>query len=140
MGWFLGQFLLDPVRCAGPGCETMRAAMNLSVVSAVVAIGCVVLLACNNAFNFRIPPALLLVAATGAFAIGAVASVKAGLIILPLIDVVLMLVPTGLLLVTELTPRGTESQNKGRAYLTWALVGLTTVIAFAVVTSLIVLK
>ena len=88
----------------------------------------------------RIPPNLLLVAATGAFAIAAVASVKAGLIILPLIDVVLMLVPAGLLLANELTGRGTERQNKRREYLTWALVGLTIVIAFAVVTSLILLK
>jgi len=140
VGWFLGQFLLDPARCGGPDCETMRAALNLSVISASVGIGCVVMLACNNAFNIWISPILLLVAATGAFAIAAVASVKAGLIILPLIDVVLMLVPTGLLLANELTQRGTERQNKRREYLTWALGGLTIAIAFAVVTSLIVLK
>src|SRR3954463_11003363 len=90
VGWFLGQFLLDPVRCAGPGCETMSAALNLSVISAAVGIGCVVLLACNNAFKIHVTPIPLLVAATGAFAIAAVASVKAGLIILPLIDVILM--------------------------------------------------
>ena len=48
---------------------------------------------------------LPLVVATGAFAIAAVASVKAGLIILPLIDVVLMLVPAGLLLANEFTRR-----------------------------------
>jgi hypothetical protein len=83
---------------------------------------------------------LLLVAATGAFAIAAVASVKAGLIILPLIDVVLMLVPTGLLLANELTSGRTQPQNTRRAYLTWGLVGLTIVIAFAVVISLILLK
>jgi hypothetical protein len=142
VGWFLGQFLLDPTRCGGPGCETMRAALNLSVISAVVGIGCVVLLAGTNAFNIRIriPPRLLLVAATGAFAIAAVASVRAGLIILPLIDVVLMLVPIGLLLAHELTQRGTERLNTRRDYLTWALGGLTIVIAFAVVTSLIILK
>src|SRR5215204_5073483 len=100
VGWFLGQFLLTPDRCGGPGCGTMRAALTLSVISAFVGIGCVVLLACNNAFNthIRISPSLLLVAATGAFAFAAVASVKAGLIILPLFDVMLMLVPTGLLL------------------------------------------
>ena len=140
VGWFLGQFLLAPARCGVPGCETMRAALNLSVVSAVVGIGCVVLLAGNNIFNIRIPLILLLVAATGAFAIAAVASVKAGLIILPLIDVMLMLVPTGLLLANELTRSGTEPQNKRREYLTWALVGLTMVFAFAVVVSLILLK
>ena len=140
IGWFLGQFLLDPARCGGPGCETMRAALNLSVLSAVVGIGCVVLLACTNAFNIRIPHTLLLVAATGAFAIAAVASVKAGLIVLPLIDVILMLVPTGLLLANELTPRGTERQTKRRESLTWALGGLTIVMAFGVVTSLILLK
>jgi hypothetical protein len=140
VGWFLGQFLLAPDRCGVPGCETMRAALNLSVVSAVVGIGCVVLLAGNNIFNIRIPLILLLVAATGAFAIAAVASVKAGLIILPLIDVMLMLVPTGLLLANELTRSGTEPQNKRREYLTWALVGLTMVFAFAVVVSLILLK
>ena len=56
VGWFLGQFLLDPARCGGPGCfETMRADLNLSVISAVVGIGCIVLLACTNAFNIRIP-------------------------------------------------------------------------------------
>ena len=142
VGWFLGQFLLDPGRCGGPGCETMRAALSLSVISAVVGIGSVILLACNNAFKIqiRIPPNLLLVVATGAFAIAAVASVRAGLIILPLIDVVLMLVPTGLLLADELTPRGTERENTRREYLTWALGGLTIVMAFAVVTSLILLK
>jgi hypothetical protein len=140
VGWFLGQFLLAPDRCGVPGCETMRTALNLSVVSAVVGIGCVVLLAGNNIFNIRIPLILLLLAATGAFAIAAVASVKAGLIILPLIDVMLMLVPTGLLLANELTRSGTEPQNKRREYLTWALVGLTMVFAFAVVVSLILLK
>ncbi len=142
VGWFLGQFLLDPVRCGGPGCETMGAALNLSVISAVVGIGCVVLLAGANAFTIRIriPPNRLLVAATVAFAIAAIASVRAGLIILPLIDVILMLVPTGLLLANEFTPRGTEHQNTRRDYLTWALGGLTIVIAFAVVISLIVLK
>jgi uncharacterized membrane protein YidH (DUF202 family) len=62
------------------------------------------------------------------------------LIILPLIDVMLMLVPTGLLLANELTRSGTEPQNKRREYLTWALVGLTMVFAFAVVVSLILLK
>src|SRR5215217_2969056 len=91
VGWFLGQFLLAPNRCGGQGCETMRATMNLSVLSACVGIGCVVLLACNNAsrftFTIGIPPSLLLVAATGMFAIAAVAGVRAGLIILPLIDV-----------------------------------------------------
>jgi hypothetical protein len=142
VGWFLDQFLLDPARCWGPGYGTMGAALNLSVISAVVGIGCVVLLACTNAFTIqiRIPPNLLLVAATGAFAIAAVASVKAGLIILPLIDVVLMLVPIGLLLANELTPHGTERQNTRRESLTWALGGLTVVIAFAIVTSLILLK
>ena len=140
MGWFLGQFLLDAVRCEGLGCEAMRAALNQSVFSAIVGIGCVVLLAGNNAFNFRIPSTLLLVTATGAFAIAAVASLKAGLIILPLIEVMLMLVPTGLLLANELTERGTERRTKRREYLIWALVGLTLVIAFAVVISLIVLK
>jgi len=146
VGWFLGQFLLAPDRCAGPGCETMRAAMNLSLISACAGIGCVFLLACTNAsrFTFRIKtgisPTLLLVAATGAFAIAAVASVKAGLIILPLIDVTLMLVPSGLLLADELTLGGTVPQTRRRASLTWALGGLTTVIAFVVVISLIVLK
>jgi hypothetical protein len=139
VGWFLGQFLLDPARCGAPGCETLRGALNLSVISAVVGIGCVVLLACSNAF-FRVPPTLLLVTAAGAFAIAAVASVKAGLIILPLIDVTLMLVPTGLLVANELTPGGTEPQTTRRTYLTWALGGLTIVVACAVVTSLIVLK
>ena len=103
VGWFLGQFLLDPTLCGGPGCAAMRAALNLSVISAIAGIGCVVLLAANNAFTIRIAPTLLLVAATGAFAVAGVASVKAGLIILPLFDVVLMLVPTGLLLGNELT-------------------------------------
>src|SRR5687768_251734 len=140
VGWFLGQFLLDPARCGGPDCETMRVALNLSVIGAFVGIGCVVLLACNNAFHIRISPNLLLVVATGAFAIAAVASVKAGLIILPLIDVVLMLVPAGLLLANELTRSETERQNKRYEYLTWGLGGLTIVIAFAVVTSLILLK
>src|SRR5215212_1315553 len=136
VGWFLGQFLLEPARCGGPGCETMRAALNLSVISASVGIGCVVLLACGNAFNIWIPANLLLVAATGAFAIAAVASIKAGLIILPLIDVMLMLVPSGLLLADELTLGGTVPQTRRRASLTWALGGLTTVIAFGVVISL----
>jgi hypothetical protein len=140
VGWFLGQFLLDPALCGGPGCAAMRAAMNLSVISAIAGIGCVVLLAGSNAFTLRIPPTLLLVAATGAFAIAAVAGVRAGLIILPLFDVVLMLVPTGLLLGNELTRNGTEPQNARRLSLTWALVGLTIVFAFAVVVSLIVLK
>src|SRR5215212_7326683 len=111
VGWFLGQFLLDPALCAGPGCAAMRAALNLSVISAIAGIGCVVLLAGSNAFTLRISPTLLLVAATGAFAIAAVASVRAGLIILPLFDVVLMLVPTGLLLGNELIGRGPEPQN-----------------------------
>jgi hypothetical protein len=142
VGWFLGQFLLEPARCGGPGCETMRADMNLSVISAVVGIGCIVLLACTNAFNIRIRISanLLLLAATGAFAIAAVAGVKAGLIILPLIDVMLMLVPTGLILANELTQHGTERQTKRGEYLTWALSGLTITFAFAVVTSLILLK
>jgi hypothetical protein len=140
VGWFLGQFLLDPVRCGEPGCETMRTALSVSVICAVVGIGCIVLLAGNNIFNFRMTPIQLLVTATGAFAIAAVASVKAGLIILPLIDVVLMLVPTGLLLGSELTGYGTDRQNTQRQYLTWSLVGLTIVIAFGVVTSLILLK
>jgi hypothetical protein len=140
VGWFLGQFLLDPALCAGPGCAAMRAALNLSVISAIAGIGCVVLLAGSNAFTLRIPPTLLLVAATGAFAIAAVAGVRAGLIILPLFDVVLMLVPTGLLLGNELTGNGSEPQSRRRLSLTWALVGLTIVIAFAVVVSLIVLK
>ena len=140
VGWFLGQFLLDPALCGGPGCAAMRAAMNLSVISAIAGIGCVVLLAGSNALTIRIPPTLLLVAATGAFAVAAVASVRAGLIILPLFDVVLMLVPTGLLLGNELTGNGAESQSTRRLSLTWALVGLTIVIAFAVVVSLIVLK
>src|SRR5215212_363560 len=107
VGWFRGQFLLAPDRCGGSGCETMRAALNLSVFSAVVGIGCVILLAFNNSFTLRIPPILLLAAAMGSFAIAAVAGVKAGLIILPLIDVVLMLVPSGLLLADELTLGGT---------------------------------
>ena len=98
VGWFLGQFLLDPALCGGPGRATMRAALNLSVISAIAGIGCVVLLAGSNAFTIRIPPTLLLVAATGAFAVAAVASVRAGLNHLPLFDVVLMLIPTGLLL------------------------------------------
>ena len=140
VGWFLGQFLLAPDRCGGPSCPTMRADSNLSVISAVAGIGCVVLLACNNTFSLRISPILLLVAATGSFAIAAVASVKAGLIILPLIDVMLMLVPTGLLLANELTRAGTEPWHKRRENLTWALVGLTIVIAFGVVINLIVLK
>ena len=142
VGWFLGQFLLEPARCGGPGCESMRADLNLSVLSAVVGIGCIVLLACTNAFNIRIRISanLLLLAATGAFAIAAVAGVKAGLIILPLIDVMLMLVPAGLILANELTQHGTERQTKRREYLTWALGGLTITFAFAVVTSLIVLK
>jgi hypothetical protein len=140
VGWFLGQFLLDPVRCGWPGCEAMRATLNLSVVSAVVGIGCVVLLACNNAFNIRVQPILLLVAATGAFAFAAVASVKAGLIILPLIEVMLMLVPTGLLLANELPRSGTDRQNKRREYLIWVLVGLTILTVFAVVVSLVLLK
>jgi hypothetical protein len=114
--------------------------MNLSVISAIAGIGCVVLLAGSNAFTLRIPPTLLLVAATGAFAIAAVAGVRAGLIILPLFDVVLMLVPAGLLLGNELTGNGAEPQSRRRLSLTWALVGLTIVIAFAVVVSLIVLK
>jgi hypothetical protein len=140
VGWFLGQFLLDPALCAGPGCAAMRAALNFSVISAIAGIGCVVLLAGSNAFTIRIPPTLLLVAASGAFAIAAVASVRAGLIILPLFDVVLMLVPTGLLLANDLTRPGTEPPHTRRLSLTWALVGLTIVIAFAVVVSLIVLK
>ena len=140
VGWFLGQFLLDPARCGGPDCETMRAALNLSVISAAVGIGFIVLLACSNAVNIRIPANLLLLTATGAFAMAAVAGVKAGLIILPLIDVILMLVPTGLLLTNELIGRGTERQNKRREQLTWALGGLTIAIAFAIVTSLILLK
>jgi hypothetical protein len=140
VGWFLGQFLLDPARCGGPGCGTMRAALNLSVTSGMVGIGCVILLACTNAFHIRIPANLLLLAATGAFAIAAVAGVKAGLIVLPLIDVMLMLVPPGLILANELTRRGPELQTKRREYLTWALVGMTIVIAFAVVISLILLK
>jgi hypothetical protein len=140
VGWFLGQFLLEPARCGGPGCETMRADLNLSLVSAVVGIGCIVLLACSNAFNIRISANLLLLAAASAFAIAAVAGVKAGLIILPLIDVVLMLVPIGLILANELTQHGTERQNTRREYLTWALSGLTITFAFAVVTSLILLK
>jgi hypothetical protein len=140
VGWFLGQFLLDPALCGGPGCAAMRAALNLSVISAIAGIGCIVLRAGSNAFIIRIPPTLLLVTATGAFAVAAVASVRAGLIILPLFDVVLMLVPTGLLLGNELTGNGTEPQSRRRLSLTWALVGLTIVIAFAVVVSLIVLK
>ena len=140
VGWFLGQFLLDPVRCGGPGCEAMRAILNLSVISAVVGIGCVVLLASNNAFDIRIPPILLLVGATSAFAFSAVASVKAGLIILPLIEVMLMLVPTGLLLANEFTGSRIERQTKRRKYLTWGLVGLAIVMVFAVVVSLILLK
>jgi len=140
VGWFLGQFLLDPARCGGLNCETMRAALNLSVISASVGISCIVLLACNKACKIGIPPILLLVAATGAYAIAAIASVAAGLIILPLIDVILMLVPTGLVVANELTHRGTERQNTRREYLTWALGGLTMAMAFAVVTSLIVLK
>ena len=83
---------------------------------------------------------LPLAAATAAFAIAAVAGVKAGLIILPLIDVILMLVPSGLLVANEITPHGTERQNKRHECLTWGLGGLTVVIAFAVVTSLILLK
>jgi len=140
VGWFLGQFLLDAVRCGGPGCATMRAALNLSVLSAVVGIGCVVLLAGNTLFTRRIPSTLLLVVATGAFAISAVASLRAGLIVLPLIEVMLMLVPTALLLGNELTGRGTERWNRRREYPTWTLVGLTLVFAFAVVVSLIALK
>jgi hypothetical protein len=140
VGWFLGQFLLDPGRCGGPDCEALRAALTLSVASAVLGIGCVLLLACNNAFDIQIPPTLLQVVTTGAFAIAAVAGVKAGLIILPLFDVMLMLVPTGLLLANELTPSGTKPQDPRREYVTWALVGLTIAIAFAVVVSLIVLK
>jgi hypothetical protein len=140
VGWFLGQFLLDPALCGGSACATMRAALNLSVISSIAGIGCVVLLAANNAFTIRIPPTLLLVAATGAFAIAAVASVRAGLIILPLFDVVLMLVPAGLLLGNELIANGTEPQSRRRLSLIWALVGLTIVIAFAVVVSLIMLK
>ena len=140
VGWFLGQFLLDPVRCQLPGCEAMRVALNFSVVSSVVGIGCVVLLACSNALNIRTPPSLLLVAATSAFAVAAIASVKAGLIILPLIEVILMLVPTGLFLANELTGPATERQNKRREYLTWGVVGLTIVFVFAVVVSLILLK
>jgi hypothetical protein len=140
VGWFFGQFLLDPDLCGGPGCEVMKAALNVSVVSAIAGIGCIVLLASNNVFSVRIPPNPLLVAATGAFAIAAVAGVKAGLIILPLFDVALMLVPTGLILEQELTRSGTEPQNTRRHYLIWALVGLMIVIAFAVVISLIVLK
>ena len=140
VGWFLGQFLLDPALCGGPGCAAMRAALNFSVISAIAGISCVALLAGSNVFTLRIPPTLLLVAATGAFAIAAVASVRAGLIILPLFDVVLMLVPTGLLLGNELTGNGSEPQSRRRLSLTWALVGLTIVFAFAVVVSLIVLK
>ena len=133
VGWFLGQFLLDPVRCGRPGCEAMRATLNLSVISAVVGIGCVVLLASNNAFDIRIPPILLLVGATSAFAFSAVASVKAGLIILPLMEVMLMLmlIPTGLLLANELTGSKTERQTKRREYLTWVLIGLAIVMVFA---------
>ena len=142
VGWFLGQFLLDPALCGEPGCEGMRAALNLSMISAIAGIGCVVLLAGNYALDIltRIPPTLLLVAASAAFAIAAVAGVKAGLIILPLFDVVLMLVPAALLLGTDLTRRGAEPAPRRRDYLTWALVGLSIVIAFAVVVSLIVLK
>ena len=140
VGWFLGQFLLDAVRCEAPGCAMMRAALNLSVTSAVVGIGCVVLLAGSNGFSMRTPSAPLLVAATGAFAIAAVAGVKAGLIILPLIEVTLMLVPTALLLGNALTRRGVEPRNTRRESLIWTLVGLTLAIAFAVVISLIVLK
>src|SRR3954470_6586534 len=140
VGWFLGQFLLDPALCGGSACATMRAALNLSVISSIAGIGCVVLLAANNAFTIRIPPTLLLVAATGAFALAAVASVRAGLIILPLFDVVLMLIPAGLLLGNELIANGTEPQNTRRLSLAWVLVGLTIVIAFAVVVSLIMLK
>ena len=105
-------------------------------------IGCIVLLACTNAFNIRISllPNLLLLAATGAFAIAAVAGVKAGLYHLSSIDVMLMLVPTGLILANELTQHGTERQTQRREYLTWALGGLTITFAFAVVTSLILLK
>ena len=73
VGWFLGQFLLAPDRCGGPGCPTMRADLNLSVISAVAGSGCVVLLACNNTFSLQISPILLLIAATGSFAIAAVA-------------------------------------------------------------------
>jgi hypothetical protein len=140
LGWFLGQFLLDPALCEGPGCEAMRAALHLSVISAIVGIGCVIMLAGHHAFTLRIPPTLLLVVAMGAFAIAAVTSVRAGLIILPLFDVALMLVPAGLLLGNEITRRGTEHQNTRREYLTWVLVGLAIVIAFAVIISLIVLK
>src|SRR5687768_17861298 len=86
VGWFLGQFLLDPARCGGPDCEAMRAALSLSVIGAIVGIGCVVLLACNNAFNIRFSPMRRLVVATYAFVIASVASVIAGLIIRPLID------------------------------------------------------
>jgi uncharacterized membrane protein YidH (DUF202 family) len=118
----------------------MRATLNLSVISAVFGIGCVVLLACNNAVDTRIPPTLLLVGATGAFAFSAVASVKAGLIILPLIEVMLMLVRSGLLLANELTGSRTERQAKRHEYLTWVLVGLAIVMVFAVVVSLILLK
>jgi hypothetical protein len=131
--WFLGSFLLAPVHCGGSRCETMRAFLNLSVISALVGIGCLFLFA----FRSRIPRILLLGAATGAFASAAVDSVKAGLVLMPLVDVMLMLVPVGILGANELTRSTTEPQNKRRAYLIWALVSLTVVIAFAVVTSLL---
>ena len=46
----------------------------------------------------------------------------------------------GLLVADELTQRGTKHKNPRRDSLTWALGGLAVVIAFAVVTSLILLK
>jgi hypothetical protein len=73
----------------------MRESLNLSVIGAVVGIGCVGLSACTA----RIRPTLLLAATVGAFAFAAWASFRSGLVIMPLVDVVLMVVPIGLLMV-----------------------------------------
>jgi hypothetical protein len=139
VGWFVGEFLLAPYHCGSPACEAMRNGQNRSTVGAFVGIGCVVL----SAFTARFRRMLLLGTAVGAFAFTAVAGLKAGLRILPLIDAALMVAPIALFLHLEPARRATDphiAQTESSAHrlywLAMALFALTWLaIVFAILTA-----
>jgi hypothetical protein len=129
VAWCFGQFVYAPVFCGGPSCGPARAALTVSLIIALVGIGCVVL----DAVIIQIPPTPLLIAAMGAFVAAALVCLQAKLVLMPLIDIVLMIVPIGLFLAlgepSRRTTDGPTARKASYAYwgywLTMALFSLT---------------
>jgi hypothetical protein len=93
--YVLTRFYSLPPFCTRPACVTMLRFLDISMVSAVAALACIVL----STFLW---PRLFLVAAGGALIVSVVTGFGTGVDFWPIVNLLCLVVPIGLLLIHRL--------------------------------------